>query len=190
MADVWDLGEFTGEEDAGNGFDAIDAGTYEAYVYEVSREVGKTSGKPYLKWTWKIAEGQPFAGRQVWDNTSLAENARWKLVQVLKALGIEVPKGKLKLGPADVQGKKARIVVKKVLDDYANERDGTTDAMKNEVGSVLPSLATSAKKGVPTDEAKAEAKPKTKAAQKEPEEPEESTAEAEASDDDFSFGDD
>lgn len=63
--DLLDLGEFTGNEDEGSGFNPIDSGRYRATVFEISREVGKNSGKPYLKWCFQICEGEPFAGRRL-----------------------------------------------------------------------------------------------------------------------------
>lgn len=138
MVDFLDLGEFTGEEDLG-GFDPIDSGKYRANLVELSREVGKNSGKPYIKWCWKISEGEPAAGRMLWDNTSLADGAKWRLVQVLKALGIDVPKGELKINPNELLGKQVVLTVGLELDEYANDRDGTDDQVRNVIKSYSPS---------------------------------------------------
>ena len=136
--DLLDLGEFTGNEDEGSGFNPIDSGRYRATVFEISREVGKNSGKPYLKWCFQICEGEPFAGRRLWDNTSLSDNAKWRLVQVLKACGIDVPKGRLKLNPNDLLGKELILTVGLEPDEYANDRDGTTDQMRNVIRGFAP----------------------------------------------------
>lgn len=160
--DLLDLGEFTGNEDEGSGFNPIDSGRYRATVFEISREVGKNSGKPYLKWCFQICEGEPFAGRRLWDNTSLSDNAKWRLVQVLKACGIDVPKGRLQLNPNDLLGKELILTVGLEPDEYANDRDGTTDQMRNVIKSFAPTNGVSKPKIQVPDAPKPTSKPTSK----------------------------
>ena len=49
---------------------------------------------PYISWVFEITEG-PAKGGKVYDNTSLAPKALWRLRTVLEAMGIEVPEGRL-----------------------------------------------------------------------------------------------
>ena len=135
--DLLDLGEFTGNEDAGGGFDPIDTGNYRASIFGVSREVGKKSGKPYLHWEFVIAEGEPFSGRHLFDNTSLSDAAKWRLVQLLKAAGIDVPKGRLQLNPADLLGRELILAVGQEPDDY-RDPDGDEGLMRNVVNGFRP----------------------------------------------------
>lgn len=160
--DLLDLGDFTGNEDEGTGFSPIDSGRYRATVFEISREVGKNSGKPYLKWCFQICEGEPFAGRRLWDNTSLSDNAKWRLVQVLKACGIDVPKGHLQLNPNDLLGKELIIMVGLEPDEYANDRDGTDDQMRNVIKSFAPTNGVSKPKIQVPDAQKPTSKPAPK----------------------------
>lgn len=160
--DLLDLGDFTGSEDEGTGFSPIDSGRYRATVFEISREVGKNSGKPYLKWCFQICEGEPFAGRRLWDNTSLSDNAKWRLVQVLKACGIDVPKGHLQLNPNDLLGKELIIMVGLEPDEYANDRDGTDDQMRNVIKSFAPTNGVSKPKIQVPDAPKLASKPTPK----------------------------
>lgn len=160
--DLLDLGEFTGNEDEGSGFNPIDSGRYRATVFEISREVGKNSGKPYLKWCFQICEGEPFAGRRLWDNTSLSDNAKWRLVQVLKACGIDVPKGRLQLNPNDLLGKELILTVGLEPDEYANDRDGTTDQMRNVIKGFAPTNGVSKPKIQVPDAQKPTSKPASK----------------------------
>ena len=160
--DFLDLGDFTGNEDEGTGFSPIDSGRYRATVFEISREVGKNSGKPYLKWCFQICEGEPFAGRRLWDNTSLSDNAKWRLVQVLKACGIDVPKGHLQLNPNDLLGKELIIMVGLEPDEYANDRDGTDDQMRNVIKSFAPTNGVSKPKIQVPDAPKPTSKPAPK----------------------------
>lgn len=164
--DLLDLGEFTGNEDEGSGFNPIDSGRYRATVFEISREVGKNSGKPYLKWCFQICEGEPFAGRRLWDNTSLSDNAKWRLVQVLKACGIDVPKGRLQLNPNDLLGKELILTVGLEPDEYANDRDGTTDQMRNVIKGFAPTNGVSKPKIQVPDAPKPTSKPAPKPAPK------------------------
>lgn len=160
--DLLDLGEFTGNEDEVAGFSPIDSGRYRATVFEISREVGKNSGKPYLKWCFQICEGEPFAGRRLWDNTSLSDNAKWRLVQVLKACGIDVPKGRLQLNPNDLMGKELILTVGVELDEYANDRDGTADQMRNVIKGFAPTNGASKPKIQVPDAPKPTSKPAAK----------------------------
>nr|DAN07345.1 MAG TPA: Protein of unknown function (DUF669) [Caudoviricetes sp.] len=160
--DLLDLGDFTGNEDEGTGFSPIDSGRYRATVFDISREVGKNSGKPYLKWCFQICEGEPFAGRRLWDNTSLSDNAKWRLVQVLKACGIDVPKGHLQLNPNDLLGKELIIMVGLEPDEYANDRDGTDDQMRNVIKSFAPTNGVSKPKIQVPDAPKPASKPAPK----------------------------
>ncbi len=160
--DLLDLGEFTGNEDEGSSFNPIDSGRYRATVFEISREVGKNSGKPYLKWCFQICECEPFAGRRLWDNTSLSDNAKWRLVQVLKACGIDVPKGRLQLNPNDLLGKELILTVGLEPDEYANDRDGTTDQMRNVIKGFAPTNGVSKPKIQVPDAPKPTSKPNPK----------------------------
>lgn len=207
--DLLDLGEFTGNEDAGGGFDPIDTGNYRASIFGVSREVGKKSGKPYLHWEFVIAEGEPFAGRHLFDNTSLSDAAKWRLVQLLKAAGIDVPKGRLQLNPADLLGRELILAVGQEPDDY-RDPDGDEGLMRNVVNGFRPARTVAkpkidipttapkkAAKAVESDsndelpfapDAPADApKPKRKRAAKKPEPAPEPAQDDADDDDDFDF---
>ena len=210
--DLLDLGEFTGREDEGGRFDPIDSGNYRASIFGVSREVGKSSGKPYLHWEFVIAEGEPFAGRHLFDNTSLSDAAKWRLVQLLKSAGVDVPKGRLQLNPADLLGRELILAVGQEPDDY-HDPDGDEELMRNVVKGFRPArsiakpkidIPASAPKKTPkateddsadelpfTPDAPSEAsKPKRKRAAKKPapaSEPEPEPAPADDADDDDDF---
>lgn len=207
--DLLDLGEFTGNEDAGGGFDPIDTGNYRASIFGVSREVGKKSGKPYLHWEFVITEGEPFAGRHLFDNTSLSDAAKWRLVQLLKAAGIDVPKGRLQLNPADLLGRELILAVGQEPDDY-RDPDGDEGLMRNVVNGFRPARTVAkpkidipttapkkASKAVESDsndelpfapDAPADApKPKRKRAAKKPEPAPEPAQDDADDDDDFDF---
>lgn len=148
--DLLDLGEFTGNEDASGGFSPIDSGNYRASIFGVSREVGKNSGKPYLHWEFVIAEGEPFAGRHLFDNTSLSDAAKWRLVQLLKAADIDVPKGRLQLNPAELLGRELIINIGQEHDDY-HDPDGDEGLMRNVVKGFRPARSVAKPKiDVPT----------------------------------------
>jgi hypothetical protein len=58
-------------------------GIYAARVSEVSRWTTGTS----LVWKFKIAQGQPHAGREMWTWTGLKDNGIFKTKEYLSALG-------------------------------------------------------------------------------------------------------
>ena len=67
-------------------------GILEPGVYEVVlKDVEARPGKVAPMWTWKfeIPEGHPRAGRQFFHNTSLADNALWKLRETFDAFGVD-----------------------------------------------------------------------------------------------------
>lgn len=78
----------------GGSFEALPEGRYLAKLLEVdTTRVGQTSGNPY--WSWEFGElrnldldGKSAPGKQ-WVNTSLAENAFWKLKEVFNAFGYD-----------------------------------------------------------------------------------------------------
>jgi len=67
----------------------IDPGTYDATISNIVEKVGSNSGKPYLSLELTIVD-EPFAGRKVFDNVSLAEKALWKLKQLSEATEVEI----------------------------------------------------------------------------------------------------
>ena len=135
--DLIDLGEFTGNEDEQNSYSPIDSGRYRAHVTGISREVGRSSGKPYLHWEFTLSEGQAFERRKIWDNTSLSDKAKWRIVALLKALGIDVPKGRLQLNPNDVLGRELILQIGQEPDDY-RDPDGDEGIMRNTINGFAP----------------------------------------------------
>lgn len=68
-------------------------GDYIFEVEEVTLEVGKDSGKEYLKWKNKEVE----SGAVVYNNTSLTKESLWNLRNTLEAMGVEIENGKMEL---------------------------------------------------------------------------------------------
>lgn len=72
-------------DEAESNFEPVPEDVYVAALVDV--EVKEGAKGTYWKWTFKIAEGD-FKGRQQWTNTSLNENALWKLREVFEAFGV------------------------------------------------------------------------------------------------------
>lgn len=77
--------DFTGVETGGGGR-LLPEGEYQLTVKEVTDEVGESSGAPYLKWVFAVANGE-YKGAKVYDNTSLQPQALWKVRGLLEAGG-------------------------------------------------------------------------------------------------------
>jgi hypothetical protein len=60
-------------------------GVVESIMYRVSDPAKGGSGQPYLNWTWLIT-GPQYAGRKVFQTTSLQSQSLWVLKANLKAL--------------------------------------------------------------------------------------------------------
>lgn len=76
-------------------------GDYRLKVADISQEEGANAD--YLKWKWEVTEGK-FKGKNIYDNTSLAPQALWRLANLLTTLGIDVPKGELDLDFDEIIG--------------------------------------------------------------------------------------
>jgi len=104
---------------------AIPESTYECAVFEIKKVSGKESGsgKPYLKWTFKVMEEGECKGRLLWLNTSLQNQALWRLKQILERLrGVKIPKSVFDFNPKDIIGVKCRVIVV-----ISEERNVVTD---------------------------------------------------------------
>ena len=137
------------DEEVSTGFDPIRKGKYNVYLYDVEAgEFGpqsKNPGRPNYQLKLKIAEGQPFAGRFVWQTVGLFPNwssgsANWLFFQLYAALnniseaearkkfnadgGLEYPE------PEDIIGK----VVEATITAQSNTYQGET-TIRNGVGA-------------------------------------------------------
>lgn len=61
------------------------------YIVELAQdcEVAEGAKGAYWKWTFEIPEGEAYAGRRFWLNTSLSENAFFKLKETFAAFGVD-----------------------------------------------------------------------------------------------------
>jgi hypothetical protein len=72
--------------DAEDNFSPVPRGIY---ILELTEdvEVGEGQKGAYWKWTFEIPEGETGAGRRFWLNTSLSDNAFFKLKETFAAFG-------------------------------------------------------------------------------------------------------
>lgn len=100
--------DFSGVKD----FDAIAPGLYDATVFEVEHTFAQSSGNPMFNFTFAIQGGE-YDGRKVFTNAVLTPEAMWKLKQILKACGIDIPEnGQIEFEPRDIMGTKVKIQVR------------------------------------------------------------------------------
>ena len=81
---------------------------YRVKVAEITQEEGQNAD--YLKWKWEVVEGK-FAGKFIYDNTSLAPQALWRLANLLTAMGVDVPDDDLELDFEELVGMEVMAVV-------------------------------------------------------------------------------
>jgi hypothetical protein len=120
-------------ENAASGFELLPDGIYRAMLVSVTAKDGKPppQGKgPYWSWEFKVTEeGAP--ARRLWLNTSLSDEAAWKMKEAFDAFGV----------PADthtdeLEGEEARLVVgSRTI--ATGPRRGEPD---NQIEQVLPLL--------------------------------------------------
>ena len=64
----------------------LDPGVYEVVLKEVEARPGKVA--PVWSWKFEVAPGQKGAGRTLYTNTSLSEEATWKMQEAFHAFGV------------------------------------------------------------------------------------------------------
>lgn len=85
-------------------FEPLPAGTYTVRLMNVEpRE--SANGNPAWSWTYEVVEGE-HTGRRLWDYTSLAEKALWRVKAVFDAF--QVPAG---TDTDELLGRQVRLVV-------------------------------------------------------------------------------
>lgn len=113
--------EFQLPDSIGSGRGRIPKGKYVGRCVDVIPDTSKTSGNPMWTWTFVITKG-PQAGRDFKLWTVLTDDAAWKIVETLKALGQEVEAGdKIKLNKKAVIGVGVTMHIK---DDNGQDGDG------------------------------------------------------------------
>lgn len=114
--------DFKGVESGGSGGNPrVPEGDYRAKVKGVKVGTSKASGNTMLIWEFQITEGK-HKGKVFKDYTTLTVESRWKLKNLLEALGIRVPDKKVDLTPVlkRIVGKEFGITVT----DEEYEKDG------------------------------------------------------------------
>lgn len=71
-----------------SGFTALEAGTYEARLTNVTAKNAASSGNPM--WVWELeVVGPTNKGRKLWVNTVLTDAAMWKVAEMFAAFGYD-----------------------------------------------------------------------------------------------------
>lgn len=122
-----DLAQKTAEAEGGN-FEPVPEDVYLATL-DCDVEVNAGVKAPYWKWTFIIPEGQEYAGRKFWTNTSLSENALWKLKEIFEAFGVPTS-----YNTEDLVGRQVKLVVIQRI----AEKGSRAGEMVNEIKQVLP----------------------------------------------------
>jgi hypothetical protein len=114
-------------EDVKNEFEALPQSTYEAKIAECEFTTSKSSGKPMLKFTWEVLDGE-FQGRKLFDNVLIETS--WKVKQYAEAAGI--PNGS-ELQTEDFKGAVAILTV-----GYAKKQnpDDDSEPLRNQITRV------------------------------------------------------
>jgi cobalamin biosynthesis protein CobT len=106
----------------GGGGARVPEDDYQLRCVEIKSAESKSSGNPMLVWTLEISKGKHKGKKLKPTYTVLNANSLWKLMQVLEAMGIEVPKKKLDVLPL-IKKAKGKECGGTVVDE-AYEKDG------------------------------------------------------------------
>lgn len=67
----------------------VPEGIYLVELKSVETKEGRESKKPYWLWTFEVPDdAEEHGGKRFWLNTSLSDNALWKLKEVFDAFGV------------------------------------------------------------------------------------------------------
>lgn len=95
------------EKAEGLNTELVDEGIYIVELKSVETREGKDSKKPYWLWTFEVPEDADEHGsKRFWLNTSLSENALWKLNEVFGAFGVTPD-----TDTDELVGEKVRLVI-------------------------------------------------------------------------------
>lgn len=72
----------------GGDFEPLEPGAYHVKLVDVDSDRQGAKG-PYWSWEFDVVEPGDYQNRKLWNNTSLADNAAWKLKETFDAFGVE-----------------------------------------------------------------------------------------------------
>jgi hypothetical protein len=114
--------------ESSSNFEPVEDGVYHARLMDV-RTDGEGRSGPYWTWEYDIIEPGEAKGRKQWNNTSLADNALWKLKETFDAFGVPTD-----TDTDDLMGGTVKLVIsQRVI--QAGSRKGE---MGNQVDRVMP----------------------------------------------------
>lgn len=82
------LAKSVAKEEASDGLKPLPADLYDARLVKVESLEGAASKKPYWKWTFEIVDPMPGHYQKQFVNTSLQEQAKFKLAEVFAAFDV------------------------------------------------------------------------------------------------------
>jgi Protein of unknown function (DUF669) len=137
--------DFTGVE-AGGGGRLLPEEQFKFEVEEVTQETSEDSGKDYLSFKLKVADGE-YEGTAAYDNMSLQPQALWKLRGFMEAAGMPTEDGPMEIDPEEFTG---MIVMGDVIhEDYkgkAKHRINSYSPVEEETTAAAPASSTARRK--------------------------------------------
>lgn len=80
------------------------------------------AGNSMIVWTFEFLDSK-FAGKTIWDQTTLTPRSLWRLKKLLEAMGVKVPRRAVSIDTRKYHGEQLGITV---ADDEYEERNGKT----------------------------------------------------------------
>lgn len=108
-------------------FEALPEGVYICSLKQV--EVREGQKAPYWSWEFEVIQPDEHENRKLWVNTSLADNAEWKLKEVFEAFGVPTT-----TDTDELIGQVAKLIVTQ----RTIERGARAGEIGNNVDRVLP----------------------------------------------------
>jgi hypothetical protein len=129
---------FTDKEATSAALDPVPAGKYHVAVTDISLKESqseKNKGKPFWAMEYTVQGGQ-YENRKIWSNVMLFSPALFSLSQMMKAVGLEVSEGQMKV-PAAKWWLGKEFVVRVVITP-PREVNGKSYDARNDVKAYYP----------------------------------------------------
>lgn len=128
----------------------VPEGEYIVRVVEAKKEDSDKNEQGYIAWNTKIRDGK-YAGKTLYNNTSLAPQSLWATKRFIECLGITVPDGEFELDLDEVVDMELGVVVEhevykgrtrsRIIDTFPleGETEGATEGEAAASGAEFPS---------------------------------------------------
>jgi cobalamin biosynthesis protein CobT len=102
----------------------VPEGDYKVKIVGVKKGLSEQKETPYVQLDMEILEPKKYKGKRFNDRLYMTKAALWRVRSVLEAMGVKIPKSKMKIVWKNYIGKTLAVTMED--DEYTNEDTGKT----------------------------------------------------------------